>query len=368
MHIVRAQRPGHIRRLTLSRESMKTERDSMHRYTLAMLWLAACGNSMDAAALRTEAQQHYSQLPSEYTVMGVPSTEAAVTLGRMLYYDTRLSKNHDLSCNSCHALTQYGVDGRPFSLGHKNQLGGRNAPTVYNAAGALAQFWDGRAANVEAQALGPIRNPVEMAMPSDQAVIDTVGSMTDYVQAFDRAFPGQPITMAHIGDAIGAFERRLVTPGRWDRFLNGEADALTDAELGGLQTFLDVGCASCHDGPLLGGTSYRRAGALRPWPNGDQDLGRFAVTKDNSDRGFFKVPTLRNVARTAPYFHDSSAATLPDAVQRMASVELARDLSADQTASIVTFLEALTGELPTDYIKMPTLPQSSATTPLPDPT
>lgn len=339
----------------------------MRRYVLALLLGAACHGGDDAALL-AEAQQHLSPLPTEATAAGRRPTEESVTLGRMLYFETRLSKNHDLSCNSCHGLTQYGVDGRRFSIGHKNQEGGRNAPTVYNAALALAQFWDGRAADVEAQAIGPIRNPVEMAMPSDQRVLDTVNSMPEYVDAFGRAFPGKPVTMAAIGEAIGAFERRLVTPGRWEQFLAGATDALTDAERAGLKTFLSVGCVSCHDGPLFGGTSYRKIGIARPWPNAGEDVGRFAITKNEADRNAFKVPTLRNIARTGPYFHDASVSSLSEAVRRMGATELDVDLSDADVSSIVTFLEVLTGELPSDYIKAPNLPKSSPTTPLPDPT
>ena len=339
----------------------------MKKYLLSLLLVAACGDADNDADLVTEVQQQFATLPTEYSAPGRTLSDARIGLGRMLYFDKRLSKNQDISCNSCHDLAHYGVDGRAFSLGHRNQLGGRNAPTVYNAAAGLAQFWDGRAADVEAQALGPIRNPVEMAMPSDERVVQTVTSIPEYVAAFAQVFPGQPLTMAHIGEAIGAFERRLTSPGRWDRYLGGDATALTAAERDGLRTFLAAGCNTCHNGPALGGTSYRKAGVVRPWPGSSTDFGRYQVTMNEQDRYFFKVPTLRNIAQTAPYFHDSSAQTLPDAVRRMAAVEQGKDLSDAEVASITTFLEALTGELPTGYIQMPTLPASTAMTPLPDP-
>ena len=338
----------------------------MKRALFALSLLAACAGGTDADLL-VDAQQRFSPLPSDYTTAARPIRPDAVTLGRMLYFENRLSKNHDISCNSCHDLAQYGVDGRRFSLGHRKQEGGRNAPTVYNAAAGLAQFWDGRAADVEAQAVGPIRNPVEMAMTSDQQVIDTLASMPEYVAAFSRTFPGQSIAMALIGDAIGAFERRLVTPDRFDRFLRGDIDALTAAERTGLRTFVEVGCATCHSGVALGATSYRKAASLRPWPAGGSDLGRFEITRQEADKGVFKVPTLRNIARTAPYFHDASVATLDEAVRRMALVQHDRDLTSEQVSAIVTFLGALTGELPTDLIQQPELPKSGATTPLPDP-
>lgn len=339
----------------------------MKKCLLSLLFVAACGDAQNDADLLAEAQQEFSVLPTEFDAPGRTLSDARISLGRMLYFDKRLSKNQDISCNSCHDLAHYGVDGRAFSLGHRNQLGGRNAPTVYNAAADLAQFWDGRAADVEAQALGPIRNPVEMAMPSDERVVQTVTSIPEYVAAFAQAFPGQPVVMARIGEAIGAFERRLTTPGRWDRYLGGDVTALTAPERDGLRSFVAAGCGTCHSGPALGGTSYRKAGAQRPWPGSSTDFGRYQITMKEQDRFFFKVPTLRNIAQTGPYFHDSSATALPDAVRRMAAVEQGQDLSDAEVAAITTFLGSLTGELPTDYIQMPTLPASTAMTPLPDP-
>jgi len=295
-------------------------------------------------------------------------TEELVTLGRLLFFDGRLSKNQKLSCSSCHDLERYGVDGERTSIGHRGRRGERNAPTVYNAAAYAVQFWDGRAADIEAQAAGPILNPVEMAMPNAAAVEAVLRSIPGYLAPFKRAFPRdpQPITFANTARAIGAFERRLSTPSRWDRYLTGQKDALTAAEKEGLRLFTNLGCMVCHTGETLGGTAYQRVGAVEPWPN-QKDLGRFEVTKVEADKMMFKVPTLRNIEKTAPYFHDGSAATLPEAVKAMGRYQLGLDLNANEVTSIVTWLNALTGDLPKAYIAAPTLPKSARETPRPDP-
>ena len=299
------------------------------------------------------------------------TSDALVSLGRMLYFEARLSKNHDVSCNTCHDLAKYGVDSLPTSKGHKGVFGGRNAPTVYNAAGHLAQFWDGRAADVEAQAIGPILNPVEMAMPDEATVLKVLKSIPGYVEAFAKAFPGEgeAITYAHVGDAIGAYERKLATPSVWDAFQAGDEDALSQEQKDGLLAFLDAGCIMCHGGPLLGGHVYQKLGLVRPWPaDKSADLGRFDVTKNEAEKHFFKVPSLRNIDKTGPYFHDGSVASLDEAVKLMAAHQLGKDLGADQVKSIVTFLGALTGPLPpASLIAAPELPPSGPDTPAPDP-
>jgi len=286
-----------------------------------------------------------------------PMTEERIALGRMLYFEKRISLNQDLSCNSCHQLDAYGVDGEATSPGDKGQRGGRNSPTVYHAAGYFTQFWDGRAADVEQQAKGPILNPIEMAMPSAEAVVARLKAIPGYREVFSKAFPGtpDPITYNAVGIAIGAFERRLVTPSRWDQYLTGSKGALKDDELEGLKVFTNVGCMVCHTGEFLGGTSYQRVGAVEPWPNQD-DQGRASVTKSPSDRMMFKVPTLRNIAKTAPYFHDGSAKTLDQAVRMMGKHQLGLELSDPEVTAIVAWLGALTGELPKAYIAAPTLP------------
>ncbi|QRK08326.1 cytochrome-c peroxidase [Archangium violaceum] len=308
----------------------------------------------------------FKVLPTRFEDPKNPITPEKVELGRMLYFDTRLSKNQDVSCNSCHDLNKFGVDGKPFSTGHKKQLGGRNSPTVYNSGGHLLQFWDGRAANLEEQAKGPILNPVEMAMPSEERVVETVKSIPGYVTAFQKAFPGEadPVTYDNLAKAIGAFERQLVTPSRFDKFLAGDDKALSAAEKVGLQKFLEQGCQTCHNGPAIGG-SMQKLGLVVPFQSKDQ--GRFDLTKKESDRMMFRVPTLRNVTKTAPYFHDGSVKELQTAVKLMAQHQFGKQISDADAKSIVTFLDSLTGELPKSYIARPKLPASGPKTPKPDP-
>jgi cytochrome c peroxidase len=284
----------------------------------------------------------------------------------MLYFDARLSKSQTVSCNSCHPLDKYGADGQPTSTGYRGQHGERNSPTVYNAATQFVQFWDGRAPNVEEQAKGPLLNPVEMAMPSGKAVVDVLKSMPQYVAAFRRAFPGErnPVTFNHAAEAIGAFERGLLTPARWDQYLRGEEAALTAREKGGLTVFMQEGCATCHTGALVGGDSYQRLGALKSYPD-TSDPGRYRLTKIDDDRMLFKVPSLRNIAMTGPYFHNGKVATLQEAVAQMADYQLGKKLSARKADAIVAWLQSLTGQLPGDYIKPPDLPRSTSRTPGP---
>jgi len=319
---------------------------------VAVLLVPACGHH-EQAAVKVDAGQlaAFAPLPAAMESPANPLTEAKTDLGRTLFYDTRLSRDQDLSCNSCHDLKAYGADDRQFSVGTKHRLGGRNAPTVYNAAAQLAQFWDGRAPTVEEQAKGPVLNSVEMAMPNSQAVIARLRAVSAYREAFRKAFPGQsnPITYDNVGLAIGAFERRLVTPSRWDRYLRGDTAALTPAEKQGLNTFVATGCQACHNGALMGGSMYQKIGMVRPWLD-RTDIGRAAITHQASDTLVFKVPSLRNVERTAPYFHKGTAATLHQAVMLMAQHQLGRDLTEQQASEIEAFLHALTGEVPAAYI------------------
>lgn len=295
-----------------------------------------------------------------------PTSDAEISLGRMLYYDARLSLGQSVSCNTCHDLDKGGVDGTPVSTGHRGQKGTRNSPTVFNAAGEFVQFWDGRAADVEAQALGPLTNPVEMAMPSNDAVVAALASIPGYAPAFEAAFPGQKpaITIEHTAAAIGAFERRLVTPARFDKYLAGDKTALTEDEKAGFDAFFDTGCSTCHSGALVGGAMYQKLGLVKPWPD-TKDEGRFAVTKDENDKMMFKVPSLRNVTKTAPYFHDGSVATLPEAVRLMGQHELGRELDDATIAKIVTWLGSLEAAPPADLVRKPDLPKSGPHTPKP---
>lgn len=308
----------------------------------------------------------FAALPKDWSKEG--HTKELEDLGRVLYYETRMSKNHDISCNSCHMLNAYGVDSLPTSPGHKKALGSRNSPTVYNAAGHAMQFWDGRAADVEEQAKGPILNPVEMAMSDAQQVEAVLGTIPGYLDLFTKAFPGQddPISYENVSIAIGAFERRLVTPSRWDAFLGGDDDALSADEIEGFNLFASTGCMACHNGALVGGTTFHQLGAITPWPN-QKDQGLFELTKKEEDRMKFKAPSLRNIAKTGPYFHDGSVTDLEQVVSLMATHQLGQTLSGEQTRLIVAWLDTLTGDLDLDYIEQPVLPVSGPDTPGPEP-
>jgi len=334
---------------------------------------AAAAQNLDPAVLLTRAQAIFKPLPEVMELATDPVTKEKIDLGRHLYYEKRLSKNQDLSCNSCHDLTAYGVDPRDsgagkVSKGHREQLGGRNSPTSYNAALHVAQFWDGRAADVEAQAQGPVLNPVEMALPDANAAVKILKSIPGYKPLFTAAYPSDkdPITFENAAKAIGAFERKLVTKDRFDKFLGGDVSALNEAELRGLSTFIDSGCVACHSGPGVGGGMYQKLGLMKPYDTPDN--GRFDITKNEADKHVFKVPSLRNIEKTAPYFHDGSKATLELAVTTMGEYQTPKGkLSDEEVSSIVTFLKTLTGDLPTDYIQAPDPLPGSKGTPKPDP-
>ncbi|GIU78839.1 MAG: cytochrome-c peroxidase [Bryobacteraceae bacterium] len=335
----------------------------LKRIALLSLLGAAASVAVDVPESRLRM---FKPLPAAVENPKNPITPEKVELGRMLYYENRLSKSHKFSCNSCHKLDQYGVDNEPTSEGHRGQRGDRNSPTVYNAAVHFVQFWDGRAADVEEQAKGPVLNPVEMAMPDEKTVIATLKSIPQYVEMFRKAFPQDkdPVNYDNMAKAIGAFERKLMTPSRWDRFLQGDKSALNDAEKAGFLKFVETGCTTCHMGACVGGTMYQKLGVAKPYP-GLKDEGRAKVTGRAEDKFFFKVPGLRNVEKTWPYFHDGSVKSLEEAVRLMAEYELGRNLSAADAASIVTWLKTLTGEIPQDYVKPPALPPSTAKTPKP---
>lgn len=326
--------------------------------------LALLASPASADALSDSYLAMFKPLPTEAPAADNELTEAKINLGRMLYYETRISKNGQMSCNTCHVLDKYGQDNLPFSPGHEGKLGGRSSPTVYNAALHIAQFWDGRAPTVEEQAKGPVLNPIEMGMPSADFVVDVLKSIPGYVDAFKSAFPREadPINYNNFGKAVGAFERKLVTPSRWDDYLKGQKDALTAEEQKGYETFAKVGCATCHNGPAIGGAMYHKLGLVKAWPE-LKDLGRYEATKVESDKHFFKVSSLRNVTETGPYLHDGSVKTLDQMVKMMAEHQLGKTLTDEEASSIVTFLKSLKGEIPKDYIAQPKLPESGPKTP-----
>jgi cytochrome c peroxidase len=285
-----------------------------------------------------------------------------VDLGRMLYYDTHLSANNSTSCNSCHQLTKYGVDpGQAVSRGFDHKPGGRNSPTVYNAGLQFVQFWDGRAPTLAAQASGPMMNPVEMGMPGPETVLAYVHSNVNYVKQFSQAYSDKkdPITMDYITDAIASFEGRLLTPSRWDEYLKGNQQALSEDEKQGLRAYLRAGCASCHAGTGMGGNSYAKLGTFKNWPDMKSDTGRMGLTHEERDQMYFKVPLLRNVAQTGPWFHSGKVETLDEAVRLMGEYQLGRKLSASEVRSIIIFLNTLTGPLPQGFIELPSQQESN---------
>ena len=333
---------------------------------LAAVVLLSSFSDPSKVEVNADALSMFAPLPDAMASSDNPVTDAKVKLGRMLYYDPRLSANQKISCNSCHPLADYGAEHNAVSTGFHGQKGSRNAPTVYNAAGHFVQFWDGRVPTIEEQAKGPITNPVEMGLPSGSAAVQVLKSIPEYVALFGQSFPNEkdPITYNNMAQAIGAFERGLVTPARWDAFLKGDQSALSDAEKSGFNTFAAVGCQWCHNGPYVGGGAYQKLGVMKPWPN-QKDTGRYAVTKDEVDMMVFKVPSLRNIQKTGPYFHDGSVATLDEAVSDMAAHQRGVELTPAQVKSIETWMNALTGPIPTAYIQPPELPKSTPQTPAP---
>ena len=326
--------------------------------------LAQAGTS-----LMDQAQALFEPIPATAeTVKGVSSTPAMVELGKALYFDPRLSESHNISCNTCHQVGLGGVDMLSTSIGHHWQKGGRNAPTVLNAVFNTAQFWDGRAADLSEQAVGPIQNPIEMAISPEHAVTQ-LAAIPGYQPMFASAFPGNssPVTLANVGTAIAAFEATLLTPNApFDKFLRGDDNALDTRQKAGLKLFIDKGCASCHNGINVGGGMYAPFGVVEK-PGADflppADKGRFQVTSTTSDEYVFKVPTLRNIELTPPYFHSGKSWDLKQAIAVMAASQLGQELSDQDVATIEAFLLALTGEQP--RVTYPILPPSTVDTPRP---
>lgn len=285
-------------------------------------------------------------LPSEIPASEISSLPAVISLGKRLYQENGLSRSGKISCNTCHDLNKFGVDNLPTSPGHLGKLGNRNSPTTLNAALHVAQFWDGRATTVEEQATGPILNPGEMAMASEDSVLAFLRGSEKYRTLFMAAFGKmeEPITIQNLKISIGAFERTLLTPSKFDSYLKGDASSLSATEETGLKTFVDTGCATCHQGVGIGGGMYMKLGLVKPYETNDS--GRFAVTKNESDKFVFKVPSLRNVTETSPYFHDGSVKTLQEAVTLMGRHQLGKELSPSDVENIISFLGALKGTIP----------------------
>ncbi|WP_310597501.1 cytochrome-c peroxidase [Aeromonas aquatica] len=298
--------------------------------------------------------------PVEAVKVGEP---AKVELGKMLFFEPRLSKSNAISCNSCHNLATGGVDNQVSSLGHKWQEGPINSPTVLNSSLNFVQFWDGRAKDLKEQAAGPIANPLEMAFTHKLAV-ETLHTLPEYRARFDAIYGKPDFGIDEVTDAIAAFEETLVTPNApFDRWLKGDGKALTAQQLTGYQLFKDKGCTACHNGVAIGGNSYQKMGLVKHYETSNPALGRGGVTGEKQLIGWFKVPTLRNIELTSPYFHDGAVWDLKEAVQIMADIQLGQRLSEQEAQDMTAFLKSLTGEQP--QIVLPILPPSQADTPRP---
>jgi cytochrome c peroxidase len=321
------------------------------RSLAAVLALAGSASVVFAQALPTKAPA-----PADN-----PTTAAKVALGKMLYHDPRLSSSGTISCASCHNTMLGGEDNRAGSVGVGGQVGGRSAPTVWNSAFNKVQFWDGRAASLEAQAAGPVTNPIEMGMKSWDDVVVRLEAIEGYQVAFKKAFGKEAISEDTATKAIAAYERTLITPNSaYDKYVKGNKKAMTEQQIRGMNKAVELGCVGCHSGPAFNGP-----GTFQKFPvidNGyfeaqysfKDDKGLAEVTKKKADEHMWKVPTLRNIALTAPYFHNGSVKTLDMAVKLMAKLQLGQDLSKDEIADIVAFLDTLTGEFPKQT--MPVLP------------
>lgn len=297
-----------------------------------------------------------------------PTTEAKVNLGRQLYFDPRVSIDGTVSCNSCHNVMSGGTDNRRVSVGVGGQKGGRNSPTVFNAAFLSVQFWDGRAKTLEEQAAGPMINAVEMGAANHDIVVGRIQDIPGYVTQFTKVFGKDQVNIDTATKAIAAYERTLITPNApFDKYLRGNKKALDANAQRGLKLVNELGCVACHNGVAFAGPMDPLSGAgfYQKFPTFadneyvkkyrlDEDKGRFEATKDEKDKGLFRVPTWRNIALTAPYFHNGMVPTLDEAVRVMAKVQLNKELSNEQVSDIVAFLNSLTGELPKQA--MPSLP------------
>lgn len=344
----------------------------MNKKLVALAIVAGITISSSAAAkdaLMERANKHFKPIPSVVpAVKNNAVTHDKVELGKMLFFEPRLSSSHLISCNTCHNLGMGGDDNLETSIGHGWQKGPRNAPTVYNAVFNVAQFWDGRAEDLKAQAKGPVQAGVEMASSSNQ-VEKTLKSMPEYVEWFTKAFPGekQPVSFDNMAKAIEAFEATLITPAsRFDQYLEGNEKALNKVEKRGLSLFMDKGCVSCHSGVNIGGQGYFPFGLVKK-PGADilpvGDKGRFAVTKTAAEEYVFRAGPLRNIDLTAPYFHSGAVWDLEEAVAIMGTAQLGTELKDNEVKAIAAFLRSLTGEMP--KVEYPTLPVSTANTPKP---
>jgi cytochrome c peroxidase len=335
---------------------------------VCLIIAAACSGAAGRtdADLTQKAKTTFGALPADMASPDNPATPAKIALGKALFYETRISTDGTVSCARCHPFSLYAVDGLARSVGNRCQPSGRNAPTVLNAAAQISVHWVGNRTSVEDQARQALVGAASFGMASYEAAEARLRDIPGYAPLFKAAFPGEaePITAANLALAVGAFERTLVTPAPFDRFVGGDGKALSDRQKSGLRDFLETGCADCHDGPFFGGRSYEKFGILEPYWTSTKsaaiDDGRFGVTKKEDDRFFFKVPVLRNCGMTSPYFHDGSVGGLSDAVRIMGKIQIGADLDGAKVEGIVLFLQALTGTIPAHVLEVPVLPPGEA--------
>ncbi len=335
---------------------------------LVPIFLFAGSTAFAAGSLMKKAQSLFKPIPQKVReVRGKPITAVKVELGKMLYFDPRLSSSDLISCNTCHNVGMGGADYQETSTGHRWQKGPRNAPTVLNSVFNVAQFWDGRAKDLKEQAKGPMQAPVEMNN-TPQEVVRTLKSMPGYVSLFKKAFPGQanPVTFDNVAGAIEAFETTLITPDSpFDLYLKGNSRALTASQKEGLKLFMDKGCARCHGGINMGGAAYYPFGLVKRPPSEiiAGDTGRYKITHMKSDEYVFKAPSLRNIALTPPYFHSGKVWDLKEAIRIMGSDQLGISLTPEEAGKIEDFLRATTGVQP--RVEYPILPAPTTRTPKP---
>ena len=321
---------------------------------------SAAGNAEDS--LLAQARALFNPLPKNMATPQYPATPARVALGRKLYFDPRISLDGTVSCSRCHQVSLYGTDALAKSIGVKDRTNPRNAPTILNAALELAAHWRGDRKNVEDQATQALVGPPSFGEPDYATAMDRLRAIPGYASLFAKAFPGEkdPVTPKNWGIAIGAYERTLVTPSPFDTYLGGNTKALSTLAQSGLRKFISTGCAGCHNGVGVGGGMFQKFGVFEDYwketGSTEIDKGRYDVTGKAADMYVFKVPSLRNVAMTPPYFHDGSVATLPQAVRVMAKVQLDKVLGDQDARAIVAFLDSLTGRLPADFREPPVLP------------
>jgi len=350
-----------------------TAKSKSTSWILGIIWAAAflsvTVQAQEASPPLIEtAKQLFKPLPQDMATEEFPTSPARVALGRKLFFDPRLSLDGTVSCAICHRPPLYGTDALAKSIGVEHRPNVHNAPTILNAALQFKAHWIGNLANVEEQAMKSLTGRASFGNPDPATAIQKLKAL-GYTGEFTQAFPNDPdpVKLEHWGKAIGAYERTLVTPSPFDAFLKGDAKALTAQAQNGLKIFIDIGCASCHNGVAIGGSTFQKFGIFGDYwkETGSQpiDEGRFSETKAPADKYLFKVPGLRNVAMTPPYFHDGSVATLPQAVRVMAKVQLGKELNEQQVNDLVAFLNGLTGELPKDFASEPVLaPQAFSPT------